>query len=199
MTPQDFARLFGSNGLMQEFFDKNLASSVDASTWTLKRSADGGERAKDESLVAFQKANVIRNVFFAGGEALPRLKLDMKVVEMDTSIISIALDVDGTVLRYAHGPQISHTIVWPGARGRQEVSLQVVDNAGGQSAIKTDGAWALHRFFDKLVIAAGSKPETFTATATVNERKVIFEVTASSVQNPFRLTQLQSFRCPGQF
>ena len=199
VTPQDFARFFGNNGIMQEFFNKNLAPVVDPATWTYKRGSDAGVRGSDESLSAFQKANVIRSVFFASGETQPRLKLDMKVVEMDTSIVSIALDIDGSVLRYAHGPQMSQTITWPGPRGRQDVSLQVSDNSGAQIAMKTEGSWALHRFFDKLAIAGASKPETFTATALVNNRKVIFEVTVSSVENPFRLAPLQSFRCPGQF
>ena len=109
----------------------------------------------------------------------------------------MALDVDGTVIRYAHGPQMSQTVNWPGPRGRQQVSLQLSDRTGGQSAMTTDGAWALHRFFDKLTIAAGSKPELFTATALVNDKKVVFEVTTGSVQNPFRLSQLQTFACPG--
>ena len=118
---------------------------------------------------------------------------------MDPGISSMALDVDGTVIRYAHGPQMSQAVVWPGPRGRQQVSLQISDKNGGQSATSTDGSWALHRFFDKMTLSSGLKPEQFTATATVNGKKVVFEVSTSSVQNPFRLTQLQTFSCPSQF
>ena len=197
VTPQDFARLFGNGGVMDDFFNKNLATTVDTTTWTYKKNIDGSPAGSGGSLVSFQKASVIKNVFFGGGDSTPKIRVEMKVVEMDPSIATMALDVDGTVLRYAHGPQLSQPIAWPGPRGRQQVSLQITDKSGGQDAMTSDGAWALHRFFDKLTIAAGSRPEAFTATANVNGKKVVFEVTTGSVQNPFRLTQLQTFTCPG--
>ena len=184
---------------MDEFFNKTLAPMVDTTTWTFKKNIDGSQTGGHGSLSAFQKASVIRNVFFGNGDSLPKLRIEMKVVEMDPSIASMALDVDGTVIRYAHGPQMSQTVTWPGSRGRQQVSLQISDKSGGQSAMSTDGSWALHRFFDKLTLSSGVKPESFSATAMVNGKKVVFEVTTSSVQNPFRLTQMQTFSCPSQF
>ena len=196
VTPQDFARLFGNGGLMDDFFNKNLATIVDTTTWTFKKNIDGSTAGGGGSLSAFQKANVIKNVFFGAGDSTPKLRLEMKVVEMDPSISSMALDVDGTVIRYAHGPQMSQPVMWPGPRGRQQVSLQITDKTGGQGAMTTDGAWALHRFFDKVTVAAGSKAESFIATADVGGRKVVFEVTTGSVQNPFRLSQMQTFSCP---
>ena len=199
VKPQDFARLFGPGGLMDEFFNKTLAPMVDTTTWTFKKNIDGSQTGGHGSLSAFQKASVIRNVFFGNGDSLPKLRIEMKVVEMDPAIASMALDVDGTVIRYAHGPQMSQTVTWPGSRGRQQVSLQISDKSGGQSAMSTDGSWALHRFFDKLTLSSGVKPESFSATATVNGKKVVFEVTTSSVQNPFRLIQMQTFSCPSQF
>lgn len=197
VTPQDFARLFGNGGLMDDFFNKNLAPVVDAASWTYKKNIDGSRSGSDASLASFQKASVVKNVFFAAGDSMPKLRIEMKVVEMDPSVASMALDVDGTVLRYAHGPQMSQQIVWPGPRGRQQVSLQITDKSGGQGALTADGSWALHRFFDKVTMSAGSRPESFVAIAIVGDKKIVFEVTAGSVQNPFRLTQLQSFGCPG--
>ncbi|MBB6579517.1 type VI secretion system protein ImpL [Comamonas odontotermitis] len=199
VTPQDFARLFGPGGLMDDFFNRTLAPMVDTTTWTFKKNIDGSQTGGHGSLSAFQKASVIRSVFFGNGDSIPKLRLEMKVVEMDPAISSMALDVDGTVIRYAHGPQMSQNVVWPGPRGRQQVSLQISDKSGSQSAMSTDGSWALHRFFDKLTLASGVRPDSFTATAVVNGKKVMFEVHTSSVQNPFRLTQMQTFGCPSQF
>jgi len=199
VTPQDFARLFGPAGLMDDFFNRNLAPIVDTTTWTFKRNIDGSQTGGHGSLSAFQRASTIRQVFFAQGGSLPSLRMEVKVLEMDPNISSMALDVDGTVLRYAHGPQISQTIVWPGPGGRQQVSLQVSDKFGGQNAITAQGSWALHRFFDRLTVAATSRPEAFTAAAMVDGKKVVLEVRTSGVHNPFRLAQMQSFACPSQF
>ena len=36
----------------------------------------------------------------------------------------------------------------------------------------------------------------FRATFDIDGRKAVFEVTASSVRNPFRLRELHDFQCP---
>ena len=63
-------------------------------------------------------------------------------------------------------------------------------------SLVADGAWALHRFFDRTRISAGSSPERFTSAAVLDGRRIVFEVTAGSVQNPFNLPQLEGFTCP---
>jgi type VI secretion system protein ImpL len=199
VVPEDFARLFAPGGLMEEFFEKNLASIVDTSNWTFKKNIDGSWSGGGGSLASFQKASLIRDVFFRAGGKTPTLRLEIKTLEMDPSISNLSLDVDGTIVRYSHGPQMAQTVTWPGPRGRNQVLLQVSAADVREAGIKTEGAWALHRFFDKLSISAGSSPEKFLATANVSGKKVVFEISANSVQNPFRLRQLEEFSCPSQF
>ena len=68
---------------------------------------------------------------------------------------------------------------------------------GGTSGQTTEGAWALFRLFDKARVEGLGAPEKFKVTFDVEGRQASFEVTASSVQNPFRLRELAEFRCPG--
>lgn len=198
ITPDDFTRMFGPGGLMDSFFSKNLAPMVDMSTspWSLRQSsgriAEGGA-----SLGAFQKAATIRDVFFRGGGHLPQVGLDIKVSEMDPALSQLTLDVDGQVFKYAHGPQLSQRINWPGGRGSNQVRLQVVP-AGASSGLLTEGPWALYRFFDKLQVQPGNSPEKFTAALNLDGHRIVFDITAGSVQNPFRLHELQGFSCPGR-
>ena len=42
------------------------------------------------------------------------------------------------------------------------------------------------------------QPERFRATFNVEGRKAVFEVTTSSVINPFRMNDLTNFNCPGK-
>jgi type VI secretion system protein ImpL len=79
------------------------------------------------------------------------------------------------------------------------VLLQINGQGFGDTGLKTEGAWALHRFFDATSIRSGSSPEKFLATATIRDKKIVFEVFINSVQNPFRLRQLEEFNCPTQF
>ncbi|MCX9156596.1 type VI secretion system membrane subunit TssM [Niveibacterium sp. 24ML] len=195
VTREDFARLFSPGGLMDDFFQKNLANFVDTSTrpWSFKKVQEqslGGSG----SLVQFQRAATIRDVFFRSGGSI---RLDFKPIEMDPALTQFTLDVDGQLVRYAHGPQVLQSIQWPGAKGGLTARVQVAP-AGptGNSGFSTEGPWALFRLFDKAKVDGMGAPEKFKVVFDIDGRSAAFEVTASSVQNPFRLRELSEFRCP---
>ena len=60
----------------------------------------------------------------------------------------------------------------------------------------TEGPWALLRMFDRVRIEPGNSPERFRATFDVDGRKAVFDITTSSVRNPFVLRELADFSCP---
>lgn len=198
VTADDFSRLFAAGGTMDEFFRSTLQPMVDISTatWTFKQGVDGTPVGGSASLASFQKAATIRDVFFRAGGKAPGIRLDVKPIEMDASISQMVLDVDGDVLRYQHGPQIPKSISWPGTRGTGQVRLQITAAGAENSGLVTEGPWALHRLFDRAQILPGNAPEKFTAIFNVDGRRVRFEVTTSSVLNPFRLKAMEEFECP---
>lgn len=200
VTQDDFARLFSPGGLFDEFFQKNLASFVDTNTrpWSFRQLGDARMGTDSGTLGQFQRAAAIRDTFFRSGGRAPGLRLDFKPVEMDASISQFTLDVDGQLVKYSHGPQIPASVQWPGPRGSTQVRVQLQPAlASGSSGLVTEGPWALFRLFDRLQIAPAGAPERFRVTFDVDGRKATFEVTASSVVNPFRLRDLAEFHCPG--
>ncbi len=56
-------------------------------------------------LTPFQQAKQIRSVFFnsEGGKKFS-WSMQISVVDMDPAITELVIDIDGQVLRYAHGP-----------------------------------------------------------------------------------------------
>jgi type VI secretion system protein ImpL len=50
--------------------------------------------------------------------------------------------------------------------------------------------------FDGVQIEDSRQSERFVATITVEGRRAVFEILASSVRNPFRLPELNQFHCP---
>jgi len=200
VTQEDFARLFGVGGLFDTFFQQRLLSFVDTSTrpWSFKQ-LGGASMGSPGTLVQFQQAATIRDTFFRAGGTVPGIRLDFKPLEMDSSITQFILDVDGQLVKYAHGPQIPAQIQWPGPRGSGQVRVALSPvSATGSSGMVTDGPWALFRMFDRLQIEPGGAPERFRATFNVEGRRAIFDVTTSSVRNPFRLPELEQFTCPGR-
>ena len=198
-TQDDFGRLFAPGGLFDDFFQKNLANFVDTSTrpWSFRQLGDARLGSDSAALAQFQRAATIRDTFFRAGGRAPGLRLDFKPLEMDATITQFTLDVDGQLVKYAHGPQIPSSVQWPGPRGSTQVRVQLQPAlASGTSGLVTEGPWALFRLFDRLQLTPAGAPERFRVTFDIDGRKATFEVTASSVANPFRLRELAEFSCP---
>lgn len=193
----DFAKLFATGGLMDSFFQKNLASQIDVShsRWTFRGDAGGGSPVDTRLAGSFQNADTIRTVFFPGNATAPSLQIELTPLEMDPGITQYVLDIDGQTIRYAHGPQIPATVKWPNAGGANLVSL-LVNTQSGSNSLQTHGPWALHRLFDKARITPGAAPESFVASFNVNGRTLALRVTASNSYNPFQLAQMNAFSCP---
>jgi type VI secretion system protein ImpL len=196
VTQADFAAVFGPGGKFDQLMQV-IGPYVDTSTrpsWTF-RAVDGVPLGTDlGALPQFQRAAIIKETFFPPGAAAPALRLEFKPVEMDRTITQFVLDVDGQVVRYDHGPQIPQPVQWPGPRGSNQVRLQVVP--AGSGGLVNDGPWALFRMFERVDVQQGSSREKFRAVFDIDGRKAVFDVTTSSVRNPFRLAELSQFSCP---
>jgi len=199
VTQDDFSRLFAPGGMIDDFFQKNLAQFVNTSTrpWSFRFVGDATMGTTSNALLQFQRAQVIREVFFSKGSAAG-MRLDLKPVMMDEAITQFTLDVDGQLVKYSHGPQVPAQVQWPGPRGSTQVRLQLSPpSATGASGRTFEGAWALFRLFDQVQIDATGQPEKFIATFNIEGRRTQFEVLTNSVRNPFRLAELEQFQCPG--
>jgi type VI secretion system protein ImpL len=198
VLPEDFGQMFGPGGLMDDFFQKRLAALVDTSTrpWRYKPVA---ERAAvtAQALAQFERAARIKDIFFRAGGRTPSMRLDFKPAEMDASITQFILDVDGQLVKYAHGPAVPMAVQWPGPKGSNQVRVQVSPpSTTGSSGMAVDGPWALFRALDDGQLEAGDAPEKFFITFQIGARRARFEVTTNSVQHPIRLRELREFACP---
>jgi type VI secretion system protein ImpL len=173
---------------------QKLAPYIDTSTrpWSF-RPVDGTPLGTDHgTLPQFQRAAAIKETFFGVGGQAATLRLEFKPVEMDTQLSQFVLDVDGQIVRYAHGPQIPTVVTWPGPRGSGQVRVMGTPSGG----MVNDGPWAMLRLFDRVTITPGNVPEKFRAVFDLDGRKAVFEVTTGSVRNPFRMPDLRQFGCP---
>lgn len=197
VTPDDLARMFApGTGMMDTFFRDNLATKVDTSraNWRFMPGVDGKTLPGSEGMLRpFQQAQYIRDAFFATGSPLPSYRVTVRTVSMDNAILNLALDVDGQIMRYSHGPQTMQQFTWPGPGGTGQVRMQLALSDGTTSSLVTSGVWALNRFFDRARTVPGATPLSRKATFTVDGRQVTLEFTPNSIRNPF---QLHGFSCP---
>ncbi|MBK7365821.1 MAG: type VI secretion system membrane subunit TssM [Nitrosomonas sp.] len=200
VTQDDFARLFKPGGIFDDFFQKNLAQSVDTSSqsWRFRKTDEAKSSGISRHLEEFYRASVIRDVFFHDSNPTAKISIAFTPIDMDPTITQFTLDFDGQFVKYSHGPQVPITIQWPGPRGSSQVRIQVSPAASGsnKSGQTYNGPWALFRMFDDIQIIPSTQNEKFTAIFNIDGRKAQFEVTTNSVKNPFRLKELEQFKCP---
>ena len=199
-TPlDDFAKLFAPGGLIDGVFNTQLRPYVDTTGKVWKaQSADGVAAPVSAADIAqFQRAAVIRDLFFAPGSTTIAVRFDMTPLQLDPGASRVSLEFDGTSVTYAHGPSRSTQITWPGPNRIQNVRL-VFDPPppGGTGVLAETGPWAMFRLFGRGTLRQADSPERYTLTFTLGNREATFELRAASVLNPFAPGVLQDFRCP---
>ena len=146
------------------------------------------------ALADFQRAARIKEVFFRGGGKNPSFKVDLRAIELQDGLQAVTIDIDGQVFKFVPGNTAPITVQWPSPRVASQIKVQAEP---GGSPVLFEGPWALFRMFDRFDVQPSAQPEKFTVVMNLNGKRARFEVTASSVFNPFRLREIQQFRCPG--
>ncbi|MGH7068145.1 MAG: type VI secretion system membrane subunit TssM [Acetobacteraceae bacterium] len=195
----DFGRLFAPSGLLDTFFNAQVLPYVDtaSATWQPKV-LNGVEPPFSAGDVAeFQRASVIRNLFFAAGGTQPSVSFTITPVLLDDKTQQVTLSLGATTVSYAHGPPQPAAVTWPGPSGMDRVRLAFdPPPSGSTGVIEATGPWALFRLFGQGVLAQQGAPERFTLTFQVGGQSVTYGIRAASVFNPFSPGVLQAFRCP---
>ena len=135
-------------------------------------------------------------MFFPAGSNQARIDLAFTPVLLDAELSQVLLDVDGQVLRYAHGPQVAMGVQWPGPRGGRQVSLEAQPQSEG-SGMRATGAWALLRLLDKAQPVSGASAGAQRLSFALGSRQFVVDVVANSSRNPWRLAEMRGFSCPG--
>ncbi|MCH8857403.1 MAG: type VI secretion system membrane subunit TssM, partial [Proteobacteria bacterium] len=197
VLPEDFGQFFAPGGMMDDFFTRKLNALVDVGTnpWSFRPTGDGSRPVSPAALADFQRAARVREVFFRNGGKTPAFRVDVRALELSDGLKELTLDIDGQVSRFTAGNTAPVSLQWPGARLSSQIKLT---GQPGGTPITFDGPWALFRLFDRFEVQGSpQQPERFIVVMNLDGHRARLEVTASSVFNPFRLRELQQFRCPG--
>jgi type VI secretion system protein ImpL len=83
--------------------------------------------------------------------------------------------------------------------GKTLVRVTFTATAGGSgTVIERDGSWALLRLLDAARVIPSGQPDKFRVAFSAPAGNAEFELTASSVRNPFTMSALRNFRCPSR-
>ena len=197
-TMIDFSRFFAPGGIMDQFFKSRLSSFVDTSTpnWSLVGMDNSKVAMPRETLDQFYKAARIRDALFGAGGAVPSVSFELKPVSMDDNVGTFRINLEGQAASYSHGPSKSEKFVWPGPETNAGVRLIFLTLDGQEFSASEEGPWAWMKTLDKASMENTALPDRFLVTFQVHGLKARYELRANSVDNPFRLPELESFRCP---
>ena len=196
----DFARLLGPGGLIDQFFDQYLKAFVDTSQrpWRWQSAERIPLGLSAGSLAEFERAAQIRDALFTGGTQV-QVRFQLVPVMLDPRIAQISIDAGGQTLTYNHGPTESMQFQWPGSGGKTLVRVTMTPTGGGGGTVtERDGPWALLRLLDTATVTPSDQPDKFRVVFNSGAGSATFELNASSVRNPFTMTALRNFRCPAK-
>ena len=110
-------------------------------------------------------------------------------------ITQFLLDVDGKPCAIRTDPD-PRSCQFPGPVVVASASVNFTPAIIGLERDHLRRPWALFRMFDDVKMEETKQPERFVAAISVAGRRAVFEILASRVRNPFRLSELSQFRCP---
>lgn len=194
---QDFARLFAPGGLMDAFFDENLARFVDTTQdpWQVRR-VNGIDVGISTAVVRqFQRADEIRTSFFLA-PGLPDVTLEITPSALDPEVERVTLETGGQTVSYAHGPPQASALRWPGEPGGRARVAFTPTRSDLRNDITHDGPWAFFRLLDAAEVRRTTVSDRSRVVFNIGGRIAIFQLRAGSALNPFTLDALRTFRCP---
>ena len=194
----DFTSLFAPKGLIASFRNDYLKPFVDTTTkpWRWRTGLQVGLNFGDDVLAAFERAQDITTAYF-GDADMPSVKFTVEPVQLDEKARAMQLDIGGPTLVYMHGPPTMAALQWPPERTDADAILSVTPELDGErNMLRRQGPWALFRLFDAGHMLRNDPTDMVPYGFTVGSRKVVLNVTAPSIRNPFARDILSDFKCP---
>jgi type VI secretion system protein ImpL len=143
-----------------------------------------------------QYAERIRKAFFPTGGSAPSVQFELEPISLDENAWSFELNIEGQMSDYAHGPIRSSAFQWPGPQPATGVRLLFKTHDGKSVSESPKGPWAWLRTLDKAIVERTGLSNHFIVMFQVASYKARYKLRAMSVDHPFQLKELQSFRCP---
>jgi len=185
---EDFGRLFGAGGILDQFFNEQLEPLVDKSgaEWAWKPGTSMGG-LPPSILRSFQTADWIKNSFQMSTGTLPMLKLSIQPA-LAPAGVTVEFKTGGTTVQSPTTGTSAVPIEWPGTSVRTAIA---VNNGPG---IGRDGIWSLFRMLEAGGLRASG--ETATVQYFFAGIELHYQIRTGSVKNPLDLERLREFRCP---
>lgn len=192
----DFARLFGTNGVMDGFFNEHLRPLVDLSgnRWRWRDGEVASLGLSQNVLDQFQRARLIRDLFLSQGGSTPSLGFELTPHYLDAQVREFALTLGTQSLNYRHGPPLTSRFTWP-PEITAPVTVVFEDRGGQRPNLRFEGPWGWFRALDGANPTAESDT-AFLTTFKAGDYTAQILLRFDSSRNPLRNADWKRFQCP---
>lgn len=194
----DFGRLFAPGGILDTYFNENLARYADmtGATWTWKADSPVAKRFSANTLRQFQRAEAIREAFFPSRGSTPAIEFSIQQTSIHNRVRRAELEINGQTYTTRREGNVPFNFTWPGGAATGSTSLSFKHRLAGRPTVKRgpSGPWAFMQF-----IRQGSPKRAGEATKvryTIGGLYVDYEIRVNSLVNPFSMRELYEFKCP---
>ncbi len=194
-----FGRFFGPNGLLDSYFKQNLQSHVDTSqgAWRWRGPSGPEQSIAPEALQMFQRAAAVRAALFGGNSQAPMVRFQLTPLEASGDIGQAVIGLDGQTLAYTVGQTARSTdLQWMGTSGQARIEFSS-PSGGNPAQYSETGPWAWFKILDQAQIQPLGSNQ-FRVTFQISGRQAAYELRTLGSGNPFRMRELENFRCPEQ-
>ncbi len=195
LSVDNFSRFFGPGGDMDRFYTENLSPYVERTSDGLVYRPDSplAGRLSDNALLQFQRAEKIRQAFFAGGGTSPEVEITVAHVDSHSTIQKAIMVINDMPIPTAKG-DLPRTVIWPG-QGKSTV-LQISPAMDRENTLQFNGSsWTFIEFL-QAATSREQRGDTLRATWTIGGRSITYDITINAATNPFTMRELREFECP---
>ena len=153
---EDFVAFFGSDGILDNFYKKNLfpfIQDINYNTRTYKQSQiDGSSVSIDKSLIdSMFNAKAIQELMFDEGGVALEIGFNLTAIKMADIHSTMEVQYEDQLLLYEHGPKVKTKFLSPGASKTSLAKFTLYDfDLKRVVKIRGRGEWAMLRLLYQL-------------------------------------------------
>lgn len=196
VTLEDFERFFGPKGTLATFHQRNLQPFLEEVPKQLQN-AEGDPLLRSDVLVSLERAERIREAYF-DGDGILDVAFSLEPLRLSPNKRRSVISVDGQLIEYLHGANISVPMIWPNSlRSRNESRVTLAPDQVNHSprSLRQQGAWAWFRLVDNAEVIGISERE-LDLRFSIDGGTMHYRLRAERAHNPFTRPLVSGFGLP---
>lgn len=192
----DFERFFGSDGILETFYENKLKLFLEDYPEQVAH-ARTRSLVRRDVLKALDRAKRIRSAYFTLNGNLD-VEFALEPLNLSANKRRSVVNVDGQLVEFSHGPRQNTPLVWPNTlRDTVESRITLVPIQVNRSprSLSESGPWALFRLLDRADIT-GVSDSAVDVRFKVDDGEMRYRLHAASNINPFTQQLLAGYRLP---